>query len=122
MSNKNNGFVRQITIKEMRSRFYRTMCRELAAGRNTPTPDTGDIRQEARSNLQLRVEHEDEDMSLGDPTEHYRIPKTHSSSQDLGEWSHQNRDDPALRVSFGALGFCFNLCKKHCDRIFDVAS
>jgi hypothetical protein len=104
MSNKRSGFVRQITIKEMRSRFYRTMCRELATGQSTlaPTPTTGNVHQEARSNPHLRVAPEDEDMPPGDPTEHYSIPKTHSSSQDLGEWLHQNREDPALRVSLGS--------------------
>jgi hypothetical protein len=97
MSNKNRGFVRQITIKEMRSRFYRAMGRELATGQSTPTPNTG-------------VAPEDEDMSLSDPTEHYRIPKTHSSSQDLGEWLNQNREDPALRVSLRGCGLVFYSC------------
>ena len=101
MSNKNQGFVRQITIKEMRARFYREMCQEWAKRQRqtTPIPDIRNEPQEATSDPYPPTAPASEDVSPGDPSERYRMAKTHTSSQNLGEWLHQNREDPALGVS-----------------------
>ena len=99
MSNKNRGFIHQITIKEMRARYYRAMCQELVKAQTTPTPDTKKVRQETTSNLHPPTAPASEDVSSGDPSKRYWIAKTHASSYNLGEWLHQNREDPALHVS-----------------------
>ena len=106
MSNKNRGFVRQITIKEMRARFYREMCQEWAKRQRqtTPIPDIRNEPQEATSDPYPPTAPASEDVSPGDPSERYRMAKTHTSSHILGEWLHQNREDSALRVSPGIAG------------------
>jgi hypothetical protein len=121
MSNKNQGFIRQITVKEMRTRHYREMCQELAKGQTMHTPDTRNVHQEATSNPHSPTAPASEDVSPGDPTERYQIAKTHASSYNIGEWLHQNQGDPALRVSprFPVQRY---LCIEHDYRSFDVAS
>ena len=103
MSNKNRGFVRQITMKEMHARFYREMCQEWAKRhrQTTPNPDIRNERSEATSDPHPPTASANEDVSPGDPSERYRMAKTHTSSQNLGEWLHQNREDYALCVSPG---------------------
>jgi hypothetical protein len=120
MSNKNRGFIRQITIKEMRTRHYRGMCQELAKSQTTHTPDTRNVRQEAASNPSLTAS-ASEDVSPHDPSERYRIAKTHASSYNIGEWLHQNQGDPALCVSPNFPVQVY-LCIEHDYRSFDVAS
>jgi hypothetical protein len=83
MSNKNRGFIRQITVKEMRTRHYHEMCQELAKGQTMHTPDTRNVRQEATSNPHSPTAPASEDVSPGDPTERYRIAKTHASSYNV---------------------------------------
>ncbi|KAH9017840.1 hypothetical protein EDB84DRAFT_1566683 [Lactarius hengduanensis] len=100
MSNKNRGFLRQITNKEIRTRFYDTMCQELAKDRTTSTPTTV-------GSPHLHPAPESEDVPSSDPSERYQMPKAYSSIQDLGEWLHENRGDPALRVSLRTFGPCF---------------
>jgi hypothetical protein len=87
MSNKNRGFICQITIKEMHTRHYCGMCQELAKSQTTHTPDTRNVCQEAASNPSLTA-NASEDVSLRDPSECYRIAKMHASSYNIGEWLH----------------------------------
>jgi hypothetical protein len=99
MLNKNHEFIRQITIKEMRARFYRTMRQRLVQGLIAPTPDARNVHQETTSKPHPPNTSESEDTSLGDPSNQYQMAKTHTSYQNLGEWLHRNREDPALHVS-----------------------
>ena len=83
MSNKNRNFIDQITVKERRTWFYRVMLDEINKGQvNLPAPqpilEDGDL--------------------LGNPSEHYWIPKV-VTVRNLTSWLAKNQGDPALRVS-----------------------
>ena len=90
----------------MRAQFYREMCQEWAKRQRqtTPIPDIRNEPQEATSDPYPPTAPASEDVSPGDPSEQYRMAKTHTSSHILGEWLHQNREDSALRVSPGIAG------------------
>ena len=97
--NKNHGFIHQLTIKEMRSQHYRDMRQRLAKGQITHSTDTRNVRQEETNNPHPPTASTSESVYPGDPSKCYRIAKTHASSYHLGQWLHQNKGDPALRVS-----------------------
>ena len=87
MSNKNRGFVGQITHKESRTRFYAMMLKDLSEATSV---------SEARPS---QPEADDEDSMLSKADEHYWMPKTCADSRDLTEWLVNNQTDRALHVS-----------------------
>ena len=99
--NKNHGFIRQLTIKEMRSWHYRDMYQRLAKGQITHSTDTRNVHQEETNNLHPPTASTSKSVYPGDPSKRYQIAKTHTSSYHLGQWLHENQGDPALHVSPG---------------------
>lgn len=89
MSNKNRDFVKQMTDKETRARFYDEMMDAINKNLNPPIP-VPSPQPDAQSSL----------------NEHYYIPKS-ATVRDLAGWLSENQGDPALRVS----GISF-LCRR----------
>jgi hypothetical protein len=89
MTNKNRGFVGQITDKESHARFYAAMLERLEMRPAAPsTPDA--------THPGPQPDAEDAPTNTED---RYWMSKKHSSQRNLGEWVSENRDDPALKVS-----------------------
>jgi hypothetical protein len=88
ISNKNYGFISQITMKETRTQFYASMQEEIKKGQNPPVPGT----------TRLQADPEDGEDTPNNPSEHYSIPKC-VTTRDITSWLVENQGDPALQVS-----------------------
>lgn len=84
-SNKNRGFIGQITSKESRTRFYAEILKELGPA----VSDTG-------------VDGDSAD-SMSDPNERYWMSKNSATSRNIEKWLAESRDDPALQVILQSL-------------------
>ncbi|KAH9039665.1 hypothetical protein EDB85DRAFT_2141171 [Lactarius pseudohatsudake] len=90
-SNRNRGFIGQITSKESRTRFYAAMLAELEKGQNPPNSET-------RPQSPQPPRPEDGDDAPSNPSERYWMSKSSATVRDLTEWLIDNRNDPALHA------------------------
>ncbi|KAH9003209.1 hypothetical protein EDB86DRAFT_2799659, partial [Lactarius hatsudake] len=90
-SNRNRGFVGQITSKESRTRFYTAMLAELEKGQPESPPNS-----ETRPQSPQPPHPEVEDDAPSNPSERYWMSKSSAIVRDLTKWLIDNRNDPAL--------------------------